>query len=82
MKDVSSVQSESNRWGWAVTFFVVTYLVTAVLWLPVLLSGQPLSDLSRRLQLLVVLASLVPSLTAMILASIEGGRRGLLELLS
>jgi hypothetical protein len=28
-----------NAWLWAVAFFVVTYIVTGLLWLPILQSG-------------------------------------------
>ncbi len=71
----------ANAWMWATAFFVVTYVVTALLWLPILRSGQPPSALQGRLQLLALLATIVPSLVAIILATVEGGGRGLRELL-
>ncbi len=74
--------SRPHEWRWGVAFFVVTYLVTALVWIPILQSGQALSALSGRLQLLAIPATIVPSLVAIILSSIEGGRRDLSELLS
>lgn len=71
----------ANGWQWAVAFFIATYLVTALLWLPILRSGLPLSGLTRRLQLLAALATIVPSLVAIVLSVIEGGGRGVRELL-
>jgi CAAX protease family protein len=71
----------AKGWQWGVAFFVVTYLVTALLWLPILRSGQALSALTGRLELLAVLATIVPSMVAIIMSAIEGGGRGLRELL-
>jgi membrane protease YdiL (CAAX protease family) len=75
------VHGKADAWKWAVAFFVATYVVTAALWLPILRSGQPPSALQGRLQLLALLATIVPSLVGMVLAAIEGGGRGLRDLL-
>lgn len=72
---------KANGWQWGMAFFVVTYLATALLWLPILRSGQALTALTGRLELLAILATIVPSLVAVIISSIEGGGRGLRELL-
>jgi membrane protease YdiL (CAAX protease family) len=67
---------------WAVTFFVVTYVATGLLWLPAIRSGQPLAALMQGpLGLLVLLATVTPSLVAIILRGIEDGRRGIGDLL-
>jgi uncharacterized protein len=79
--DAPVTLGRADAWKWAVTFFVVTYVVTALLWLPILRSGQPPSALQGRLQLLALLATIVPSLVAIVMATIEGGGRGLKELL-
>lgn len=75
------VRGQADGWRWAVAFFVVTYVVTALLWLPILRSGQPPSALQGRLQLLALLATIVPSVVAIALVTIEGGGRGLRQLL-
>jgi len=65
-----------------VAFFVVTYVVTGLLWLPAIRSGQPLAVVMQGPStLLVLLATVTPSLVAIILAGIEGGRHGIGELL-
>jgi uncharacterized protein len=67
---------------WAVVFFVVTYVLTGLLWLPAIRAGQPLATLMQGpAGLLVLLATVTPSLVAIILAGIEGGRQGIGELL-
>ncbi len=69
-------------WRWAVAFFIVTYLVTGLLWLPILRSGGSVSAaLSGRLLLFLLLASVTPSVIACVLASIEDGPKGLRALL-
>jgi len=74
---VESLDSaQPGRWRWAVAFFIVVYLVTALLWLPVLRSGRPVSALSGRSLLLVLLASAVPSTIGLVIATVEGGRAG------
>ncbi len=70
-----------TAWRWAIAFFVVTYVVTIWLWLPILQSGQPLSALTGRLELRLVLATIVPSLVGILMALIEGGGRGVGQLL-
>ena len=73
---------KDRDWRWAAAFFVVTYVVTALLWLPVLRAGVSVSAaLSGRLLPLVLLASVAPSAVAMVLAGVEGGGRGVRELL-
>src|SRR6266571_1184441 len=72
----------THGWRWAVAFFVVTYLVTALLWLPILRSGESLSAaLAGPLVLPLLLASVTPSLVAFVLAGIEGGPAGVGQLL-
>jgi CAAX protease family protein len=67
---------------WAVAFFVLTYLVTALLWLPAIRSGQPLAVVMQGREVLpILLATLAPSLVAIVLAGVEHGRRGIGELL-
>ncbi len=75
------VHGTAKSWRWAVAFFLVTYIVTALIWLPILQSGQPLSALQGRLELLAVLATIVPSLVAIVMSILEGGGRGLPQLL-
>lgn len=68
---------------WAVAFFVLTYVVTALLWLPAIRSGQPLAIVIQgREALPIVIATVVPSLVAILLAGVEGGWRGIRELLA
>jgi uncharacterized protein len=68
---------------WAVAFFVLTYLVTAVLWLPAIRSGQPLAAVMQgREALPIVIATVVPSLVAVLLSGCERGWRGVRELLA
>jgi hypothetical protein len=68
---------------WAVAFFGLTYLVTALLWLPAVRSGQPLAVVMQgREALPIVIASVAPSLVAIVLAGIEGRWRGIRELLA
>ena len=56
---------KTHRWRWAVAFFVVTYLVTALLWLPILRSGESLSAaLTGPLVFPFLFASVTPSLVA------------------
>jgi CAAX protease family protein len=77
-------RSETRRAGslrWVVAFFVVTYAVTGLLWLPILRSGQSPSKLSNRLELFLLLATIAPSAVAIILSAVENGRSGLRELL-
>jgi membrane protease YdiL (CAAX protease family) len=72
----------ARRWRWAVAFFAVTYLVTALLWLPVLRSGESVAAaLSGRLLPLLLLASVTPSVVAFVLAGIEGGGAAARDLL-
>jgi len=64
----------AQRWRWAVAFFVVTYLVTALLWLPILRSGESLSAaLAGPLVLPLLLASVTPSLVSFVLSGIGAG---------
>jgi len=73
---------EAHGWRWAVAFFVVTYIVTALLWLPILGSGESVAAaLSGRLLLLLLLASITPSLIAFVIAGIEGGPARMRQLL-
>lgn len=65
---------------WVVAFFVVTYLVTGLLWLPILSSGESPSKLSNRLELFLLLATIAPSAVAIILSAVENGREGVGEL--
>jgi uncharacterized protein len=68
---------------WAIAFFVLTYLVTALLWLPALRSDQPLSVVMQgRDALPVVIATVVPTLVAIVLSGVEGRWRGIRELLA
>jgi len=68
---------------WAVAFFVLTYLVTALLWLPAIRSGQPLAVVMQgREALPIVIATVVPSLVAIVLAGVERRWRGIRELLA
>jgi membrane protease YdiL (CAAX protease family) len=67
----------SGAWRWAVAFFVVTYVVTAGLWIPIWRSGQPLSALSGRLEFFLLLGTIVPSVVGLALSLVEGGWRGL-----
>jgi CAAX protease family protein len=68
---------------WAVAFFALTYGVTALLWLPAIRSGQPLSVLLQgREALPLVVATIVPSLVAIFLSGLEGHWRGIRGLLS
>jgi len=61
---------------------MVTYLVTALLWLPILRSGESVAvALSGRLLPLLLLASVTPSLLAFVLAGLEGGGKEARELL-
>lgn len=71
----------TDDWRWAVAFFVVTYALTALLWWPILRAGAPLSALSGRLVLPFLLAGVAPSLVALALAGVEGGRSGIGRLL-
>jgi membrane protease YdiL (CAAX protease family) len=78
---------KAEGWRWAVVFFVVTCLVTALFWLPLLCSGKPpatfLSTFPGPLQVLFLLVPLLaPSGVALVLSAIEGGGRGVVELLS
>ena len=74
--------SKTHRWRWAVAFFVVTYLVTALLWLPILRSGESLSAaMASPLVLPLFFGSITPSLVAFVLAGIEGGTAGVGQLL-
>src|ERR1041385_2596456 len=74
--------AKAQGWRWAVAFFVVTYIVTALLWLPILRSGESVAGaLSGRLLLLLLLASITPSLIAFLLAGIEGGPASMRQLL-
>jgi len=67
---------------WAVAFFVVTYVLTGLLWLPAIRSGQPLATVMQGpAGLLVLLATVTPSLVAIVLAGVESGQRGIGELL-
>jgi hypothetical protein len=45
---------------WAVAFFVLTYVVSALLWLPAIRSGQPLAVVMQgRKALPIVIATIV-----------------------
>ncbi len=79
--NISIANPKSNAWLWAVAFFVVTYVVTGWLWLPILQSGQLPSALTGRLEGRLLLATIVPSLVGIVMALIEGGWRGLGQLL-
>src|ERR1700694_3597121 len=79
---MQQASAKTHGWRWAVAFFVVTYLVTALLWLPILRSGESVSAaLSGRLALPLLLASVTPSLIAFVLAGTEGGGTGARDLL-
>jgi hypothetical protein len=80
--DAEITPRKAGTWRWAVLFFIVTYLVTGLLWLPILRSGLPLTGLTGRLSLFFLLAGLAPSVVTFVLAGIEGGRAGLGELLA
>ena len=68
---------------WAVAFFVVTYVLTGLLWLPAIRSGEPLAALLQgRLALPILIATVAPSLVAIVLSAIEGRGRGVRELLA
>jgi uncharacterized protein len=74
---------KAEGWRWAVMFFVVICLVMALFWLLILSSGKPLGALSGPLLVLpLVLFVLGPSGVALVLSAIEGGGRGVVELLS
>src|SRR5579864_174157 len=68
---------------WAVAFFVLTYLVTALLWLPAIRSGEPLTVVMQGRQALpIVIAAVAPSLVAIGLAGAEHRWRGVRDLLA
>jgi len=68
---------------WVVAFFVLTYLVTAVLWLPAIRSGEPLAVVMQGRQALpIVIAAVAPSLVAIGLAGAEHRWRGVRDLLA
>jgi CAAX protease family protein len=68
---------------WAAAFFVVTYVVTALLWLPAIRSGEPLAVVMQgREALPIVVATVVPSLVAIVLTGVERRWRGIRELLA
>lgn len=68
---------------WAAAFFVLTYLLTAVLWLPAMRSGQPLAVVMQgREALPIVIATFAPSLVAIVLSGLEARWRGIRELLA
>lgn len=67
---------------WVIAFFVVTYALTGLLWLPILRAGQSPSKLSNRLELFLLLATIVPSAVAIILSAVENRGTGVRELLS
>lgn len=82
--NMDSVRKPEGRqgWRWAVAFFVFTYLVTGLLWLPIIRSGESISTaLSGRFLLLLLLASVTPSLIACVLAGLESGPSGIRKLL-
>ena len=66
---------------WVVAFFVVTYALTGLLWLPILRSGESPSKLSNRLELFLLLATIAPSAVAIVLSAVENGQAGVRELL-
>ena len=77
-------RSESREAGslrWVVAFFVVTYAVTGLLWLPILQSGQSPAKLSNRLEVFLLLATIAPSVVAIILSAVENGGTGVRALL-
>jgi len=68
---------------WVIAFFVLTYVVTALLWLPAVRSGQPLAVVMQgREALPIVIATVVPSLVAIVLSGIESRWQGIRELLA
>jgi membrane protease YdiL (CAAX protease family) len=74
---------KAEGWRWAVVFFVVICLITTLFWLLILRSGKPLSARPGPLLVpLLVLFVLGPSGVALFLSAIEGGGRGVVELLS
>jgi uncharacterized protein len=76
------IVGKRQGWRWAVAFFIATYLVTGLLWLPILRSGESISAaLSGRLVLFLLLASVTPSVIACVLATVEDGPKGLRALL-
>ena len=79
MRRSESRQARSERW--VVVFFLITYAVTGLLWLPILRSGESPSKLSNRLELFLLLATIAPSAVAIILSAVENGREGVRELL-
>jgi uncharacterized protein len=80
--DAGMEARKAGTWRWAVLFFVVTYLVTGLLWIPILRSGQSLTGLTGRISLFFLLAGVAHSAVAFVLAGIEGGRAALGELLA
>jgi membrane protease YdiL (CAAX protease family) len=78
----SAVVRNGGSLKWVVTFFIVTYAVTGLLWLPILRAGQSPSKLTNRLELFLLLATIAPSGVALILSAMEGGWSGVRALLA
>lgn len=72
---------ENGGLKWVIAFFVITYVVTGLLWLPILRSGQSPAKLSNRLELFLLLATIVPSAVAIILSAVENGLAGVSALI-
>jgi membrane protease YdiL (CAAX protease family) len=67
---------------WAILFFVVKYVVTGLLWLPVIRSGQPLATVMQGpAGLAILVATITPTLVAIALSGVEHGWRGIGDLL-
>ena len=67
---------------WAILFFVVKYVVTGLLWLPVIRSGQPLATVMQGpAGLAILVATITPTLVAIALSGVEYGWQGIGDLL-
>jgi uncharacterized protein len=73
---------KAEGWRWAVVFFVVICLVTALFYLLILRSGKPLGAPPGPPWPVLLLFLLAPSGVALVLSAIEGGGRGVVGLLS
>ena len=78
---VDGVRSEAGSARRVALFFAATYALTWALFAPILLSGQPLFALPLGLNALFFFATIAPSLVACVIATMQGGRRGLVALL-
>jgi len=78
---VDCVRSEAGSERRVALFFAATYALTWALFAPILLSGQPLFTLPLGLNALFFFATVAPSLVACVIATMQGGRRGLVALL-